>query len=161
MSSFIDFTHKLFQKKIFNNATINYEQKGETMEELGKGKHFHAICNLRYSSKGISWHITEILRLAKKNKWEDYILNQSIDLKKIKTTEDMNRLKNYTNTKEFGKHNIAKLKSWEHDKPWRERYGLNDTYTILDIVPSKQAHWTMEQYIEISTHTRGDEHLRP
>lgn len=149
LQRFIEFTKKLFEKKLFGCYKYTYEQKGECEEELGKGKHFHAICNLVYSSKGIKWHINEIMRLVKKLKMEDYILSNSIHLRKIISEEDMVKANNYINTEMFGKHDASKRKCWEWDGEWRKRHHLLPIYDG-NSVPPKQAQGTVEQIISKS-----------
>ena len=149
LQRFIEFTKKLFEKKMFGCYKYTYEQKGECEEELGKGKHFHAICNLVYSSKGIKWHINEIMRLVKKLKIEDYILSNSIHLRKIISEEDMVKANNYINPMVFGKHNASKRKCWEWDGEWRFRHHLLPIYDG-NSVPPKQAQGTVEQIISNS-----------
>lgn len=149
LHKFIEFSSKLFEKKIFGPFKYVYEQKGECLEELGNGKHLHAICNLIYSNKGIKWHINEIMRLVKKMNIEDFVLPNSIHLRKINNEKDMEYANNYIDPHIFGKHNEHKKKSWEMDGEWRKRHHLLPIYDG-NIVPSKQARGTMEQYISIS-----------
>lgn len=143
---FLSFTRKLFTKKLWKDYHIVFEQKGETINELGKGKHFHAIIDLSCPTKGKSFHIREIFNLVKKMNLEDFIPNNAIDLRKISDKKNLEMTENYINTKEFLKGNNKKQTSWSFDNLWRNQNNIAEFYNkdieispILTSLSVKQA----------------------
>lgn len=130
-ASFINFYNAirtLFKRKLFKLEKLVFEQKGETNETLGKGKHIHAIVELHNKSKGKMYHINETHKHIVKAIGEDCLTSNNIDLKPIKDNMNLERANNYINTEEFLKEKEEKRLCWEQDRHWRRQMHLAPTY---------------------------------
>lgn len=132
LHKFFEMTELIMKKRLWNSYKLVFEQKGETEDELGKGKHFHAKVRVSSPSKGIKYHIQEIHKTFKKEGFEDFISINNICLKKITDEIGSNRTDNYMNVYEFGKCNIDKELCWKQDSLWRHNNNLKDYYECDD-----------------------------
>lgn len=126
---FINFTNKLFEKRIFKNAYWVYEQNGTDTNTLGKGKHFHAICEMNSASKGKKYFLNEIQNFVKREGLGDYIYDNCIDFKKITTDKDLHNKEEYIRTDRFCKSSNEKEDSWRMNDIWRTNNGIETSYT--------------------------------
>lgn len=133
---FINFANKLFEKRIFKNAYWVYEQNGTNENELGKGKHFHAICEMNSSSKGKKYFLNEIQNFVKKEGLGDYIYDNCIDFKKIITDKDLHNKEEYIRTDRFSKSTDEKYLSWKYNNDWRRLHNIEPYYSTRGASPS-------------------------
>lgn len=133
---FVSFTNKLFTKRIFKNADWVYEQNGTTNESLGKGKHFHAICEMNSASKGKKYFLTEIQNFVKKEGLGDFIYDNCIDFKKINTDKDLHNKEEYIRTDRFCKSTEEKEDSWRMNELWRTNNNIDAKYSTREASPS-------------------------
>jgi len=121
---FKDFVCDLFKKRWLARWQYVWEQKGTSYETMGNGAHIHAIINVTSASKGKAYYLNEIIRFVAKKGLSDDIAHNCIDLKQIKSQEDLERRFSYTNTEQFMKADETKEDAWNMDEPWRHKMGL-------------------------------------
>lgn len=116
-----------------------FEQKGETLEEMGKGKHIHCLLEVTTPKKGKQFWISEIHRTFGKVKLNDILKRENIDLKPVCDKGSYDTRINYINTETFLKTDDWKEAAWKLDAPWRKMMKLKDTYTnVKDFEPQIQ-----------------------
>lgn len=125
---FKKFVDELFQKRIFKNARWVYEQNGTSENEMGKGKHIHAICEMNSSNKGKKYFLGQIQNFIKSKGLGDYIYDNCVDFKKITTDRDLHYKNEYIRTDRFCKSTEEKEDSWKFNEPWRTANGIERSY---------------------------------
>lgn len=121
--SFIEFykdIQKLVNRKCFINFKLSFEQKGNTMETMGKGFHVHIIAHMTYRSKG---EVLEKLYNSVKN----YVAYNCFDVRTLYTHEDVKNVEEYiTDYKSDDDHKIA---TKECDELWRKQLTIQHIIT--------------------------------
>lgn len=129
---FTDFKHLVLTKYLTRNCFISYryawEQKGETPETMGHGYHIHILAHCpNYLMK------TQLIKDTKstfKKFCNGDVPDAFVQIEYIRTNDHFNNIRAYI----MG----YKTDSWKDeacamDKPWREKYGLDDLYGTLDL----------------------------
>ena len=119
-----------FKKSSIKQYVYVYEQVGETLDEIGKGFHIHALIwrgDLKPSKleSGIDNTFKHIIDLDQVQKYRD---KQAIcpfyNLYRVYENDYQNRLQYILGKKD----SPAKQIKQQYDKPFRQKYGLQDFY---------------------------------
>jgi len=119
---------KIEKKEWIKINSYVYEQRGETEQEKGKGKHIHMIIEYeeikKYYKKDKSpTHISQLLTMCLTKYIDNY---KKIDIRKIYDDENKKKVEIYMQ----GIKEDKKLKSVEINKKWREENELKQIYII-------------------------------
>ncbi len=118
LTEFIKCVKKCMRKKWFHDILYCYEQRGENLEEMGIGKHMHAL--IRFDKKKSKRDaLKEIFNTFKNIVGNPKHVN-------IQYTNDKEKIKDYI----MGIKEIDKMKKVEFDKIWRENNNLSSKYEI-------------------------------
>lgn len=129
---FNDFKHivltEYLPRKMFIEYKYAWEQKGETPDEMGHGYHIHILARCPNYLKG-----TQLKKDTKStfNKFNNGEVHDAfVSYKYVKTKEYFYSIRAYM----MGyKSDDWKDPACAMDKPWREKYGLDDLYGDLDL----------------------------
>lgn len=113
-------------KPLFLEYTYAFEQKGETVETMGKGFHVHIVAKVRDGTR------TQNIIAALTNKRSPlgrYTFQLQIGNGRSKFIPDETGLTRAMNYIRGDKHNDAKTKACEIDVIWRQAVGLLPVYT--------------------------------
>lgn len=125
---FKQFTFELFKKKIFKSYYYVFEQAGTDEKTLGKGVHFHSIVEFNSPCKGKAYFLNEIFAFIAKKNYQNFIISNVVEIKKIDTQEYLNNRLKYINTSQFGKGKDEKYDKWVWDKEFRKKFDIKDYY---------------------------------
>lgn len=124
-------TQEWINRRWIKEFKMVFEQKGETEDELGKGKHIHVIYTHTQKSQGEM--IDEIQRDYKK--YGVVFGGNQPKISPIKTAGDLERLHNYI--KEYKEDDELKKKAFALDGVWRDTVGLRRFYDIAPLPTPK------------------------
>lgn len=125
MCEFIDFrmkVEKFLERKCFISYTYSFEQKGECLEDLGKGFHVHIVAKMKQASKG------NVLRDTLSS-WNDWITTGKIAANCIHVLPTKNGEKlinDYLIEYKSDDEHKEPTKQW--DEIWRSNNSLQNLY---------------------------------
>jgi len=131
-NKFKNLVKRILSRKFIEKFKLVWEQKGETINNIGFGFHFHALLKISTPNKGIKYFINEFIRDVAKEHMTDVIASNCIDLKKINNQLEYDRREKYMSTDEFLKADEEKEKAWKIDRIWRKNLNLKDEYSSLE-----------------------------
>jgi hypothetical protein len=114
---FKDLVLNFIKRKMFTKYTLSFEQKGTSVETLGKGFHCHIVATMTCRSKG------EVLRNTIST-FKGCTADNCI--KVIVASKPQEIIDNYL--KEYNSDDGHKEVTMEWDKLWRESHGLQSLY---------------------------------
>jgi hypothetical protein len=132
LDTFYKLVKKIMARRLWIHFHLVWEQKGECIEDLGKGKHIHAVLTLRSPAKGKKFHLDAIINEVRKANLQDLLTANNIDLRKITDEKNLSDTYKYIDVSMFGKHDIRKKESWSLDAEWRRRVYLKPVYEYID-----------------------------
>jgi len=127
---FKSFVETLFNRRCWRSGSYVWEQKGESIEEMGKGFHIHAILTVSSPSKGVGMYRQVIYETIQKCCLDDSIGDGNYHLRLLKTVKDVENVERCTQTEFFNKDTPSKEASWKFDQPWRLSKGLTSVYQV-------------------------------
>lgn len=144
-------TQEWLSRRWIKEFKLVFEQKGETKNEIGRGKHIHIIFSHTQKSKGEM--IDEIQRDYKK--YNIVFANNQPKIDDIKTTADLERITNYIG--DYKEEDELKKKAFAMDSIYRDQIGLRRFYDIaplptpkgLNACPYNQVHDGTSKIIEL------------
>jgi hypothetical protein len=132
LDTFYKLVKKIMARRLWIHFHLVWEQKGECIEDLGKGKHIHAVLTLRSPAKGKKFHLDAIINEVRKANLQDLLTANNIDLRKITDEKNLSDTYRYIDVLTFGKHDVRKKESWSLDAEWRSRVHLKPVYEYID-----------------------------
>lgn len=122
IEDFMEKVDRFVRRKCFISYRLSYEQKGESINDLGKGFHVHIVANMRQRAK------SEVLRdtLSSWNDWikKGWITPNNID---IRTTKNPDKIVDEY-LLEYKSDDGHKEKTKNCDTIWRQSKGILDLY---------------------------------
>lgn len=142
MEDFLDLTNRVASEFSEDKETFEctFEQRGEKIDDIGKGKHCHMIIkNSKYPSGGYKQKmlqdINKIVKAFATEKGYKKLKCESIDYKPIPTAEILEQKQNYIR----GFKKSEKMEKVFYDKPFRDKYNLPETldyHSLEEVVAS-------------------------
>jgi len=123
LTDFINKINKMMSKKWITNYLYVYEQRGETLEELGKGFHFHLILE-KPKTKPYNHLVRELANSA--NSVCDTSNFHFFNLKSISEEECQRKILYITASKA----DVEKHKKQEMDIIFRQKFNLKSFYNV-------------------------------
>jgi len=113
---FINRIHTLTERSYLPNLTYSFEQRGEQLEEVGKGLHCHLICDKKHNvaPKQVINNLASYFKIS----------HNSVDVKKYPASYKQDKI-DYLLGKKFDEKKDPKI---QMDKIFRKTYSLNQIY---------------------------------
>nr|UOF76971.1 rep protein [Cressdnaviricota sp.]UOF81647.1 rep protein [Cressdnaviricota sp.] len=122
-SDFFKLVNSYVEKKMITEYTLSFEQKGTSIDTLGKGFHCHIVADSTCRSKG------ELLRRSQAH-FKDVCSSNNIDIRTTKNPDDI--INNYLI--EYKSEDGHKETTKEMDTLWRSNNSLKSIYNTEDAV---------------------------
>lgn len=127
-SEFMLFTkQKYLDRQMFLSKTWVWEQKGEDMDNLGKGYHIHILATLtKTTNKG---HLLRNTKSTFSKFLGGDVPDAFVEIKKVDNQIYKNNLLHYISGVKVSTEEVNKERAVEMDAHFRARYNLEDFYT--------------------------------